>query len=434
MSLSISWSVAIGDTSAPSVINEVAGVSIDQDIEFFAPSRQVATVDLINTTGKFTPRAGGGTGTYADLDWFGSMVSIRANVNLVQIAYVFEGLISDFEIVDDGRVSMVRITAVDAATVLGRSLAPDLSVAASGPLDEAIANTIAAWQNEDQLPRFGESQTTLRALLVSEGDGPQCDPGLVSQDQTVADALTRQVMPTGLSAMWATRIFRRDLGGGSFSTNYDFLCAGMHMNRADRYPSSTDYFEPYTFQFNEVESATPDITFSELQVGFVADRFFNVATMKQSGDATAYAATNTTSVQTYGAQTFQSSETVVAIETTLSTVADDLVNRFGDIVYQPRSLSTTQGMLRSLDSSTAIPIANLLDAAGLLQRASVTWTPTGASSSITADVVIVGRSIKVNPEDALIEFRFCRAADLLVFTLDDSTLGVLDQNRLGISS
>jgi len=66
----------------------------------------------------------------------------------------------------------------------------------------------------------------------------------------------------------------------------------------------------------------------------------------------------------------------------------------------------------------------------LWQKVLVTWTGSGASSQ-TAECVVFGRSISVTPEDTVISVRLKSGADNQSFILDDSSFGVLDQNRLG---
>jgi hypothetical protein len=63
--------------------------------------------------------------------------------------------------------------------------------------------------------------------------------------------------------------------------------------------------------------------------------------------------------------------------------------------------------------------------------AKITYTPTGAGSSLTYSCVIVGRTITATPTDTRIKFELRCAEDNQSLKLDDANIGLLNADRVG---
>ena len=89
-------------------------------------------------------------------------------------------------------------------------------------------------------------------------------------------------------------------------------------------------------------------------------------------------------------------------------------------------------MAQNIDSSSRQLFADLLDCrTGLWNLAKITYTPTGAGSSLTYKCVIIGRTITGTPTETLIRYSLNCAEDNQSLKLDDTNIGLLDNNRVG---
>ena len=114
--------------------------------------RATASFDFYNNDGAMTP---GGGGTYSSIDWFSMAIRITA-VTDAGLANCFAGIITDFELIDDGRNSYVRLSAVDAFTI-GGSTATTVATGAG-----TYGGTVTYWINS-----FYNGNTTIINSVVN---------------------------------------------------------------------------------------------------------------------------------------------------------------------------------------------------------------------------------------------------------------------------
>ena len=97
----------------------------------------------------------------------------------------------------------------------------------------------------------------------------------------------------------------------------------------------------------------------------------------------------------------------------------------------PLEVTTTIAAIDADQTAVPAQVAALFDFGdSLYQVASTSFTATGGVY-ITTDQITTRRRISATPSNTTITVSMIPAADYQSFVLDSSTLGVLDQNRLG---
>ena len=130
MSIIQQWIISFGDrTFSANVTSRSLGFSTDIVVGIGELGRMQCVITLDNNDGAFTPAEGGGTGTYKDIDWYTQQLKIDVAFT-GRTADLFNGIIRDFDISDDGTNSYVTLRAVDW-----------LQVASSGPFVHTADST-----------------------------------------------------------------------------------------------------------------------------------------------------------------------------------------------------------------------------------------------------------------------------------------------------
>ena len=153
--------------------------------------------------------------------------------------------------------------------------------------------------------------------------------------------------------------------------------------------------------------------------------FINTATVSPNGLAS-QTSTNTTSVSTYG-PAFYSSSTVDYTTTQASGNANWIVNNFGDPTAERFFCSFTD----LAQNSTALNswLAQCFD--GNNRTVNFQYRPPGYVSDLSENVVMEGYTINVTPEQTTFDLSFSPLRYYQFFTLNSTTLGILDTSRLG---
>ena len=162
-------------------------------------------------------------------------------------------------------------------------------------------------------------------------------------------------------------------------------------------------------------------TFERIQNGV---QFINTATVSPNGLAS-QTSTNASSVSVYG-PAFYSSSTVDYNTTQASGNADWIVNNFSD----PAALRFACSLTDVAQNSTALT-AWLAQCWGSYNRTINLSYQVPGGSLTTIAVVMEGASINVTPESTQFAMTFSPLQYYQFFTLDSSTLGILDTSRLG---
>jgi hypothetical protein len=420
MSINTSWQIQIGAlASKTDFTSRVLSMNIDQKVDVNVIGRGVCTFTLLNKDGALTP---GGGGTYSSTDWFaqGVFVSCLTNTGGADTTnQVFHGVITDFDLVDDGVFSTVTITALDGLTVGGRTpnvkLAVALTTNYSVVAPAVLGNGYAAGYAINYL-RLGASTAVPSWTNLGSAD-PQVTTD-VSIYTTAADLWQTATIPAVNDVMWATTIT------GTTTATYSVVSIPSTNSRA--LANQTEFYFDQAASLSGTELPFDIDTF---QQSFNNETLVTNAEIKGVYAGATTASASSTTVNTYGSRTQSFTNTYVADSTAASSEATLLVNRYGNTRFSPTSLQTSSNLVKTLASDSALSKwQSLLDVtSGLWQRLTVTWTGSGASTQ-TAYCVIKGRRISVDPAQTIVTLSLGNWSDNHGFILDTD---FLDQDRLG---
>ena len=415
MTINTSWQVLIGSLASPTNFSSrVLSMSINQSVDVNVVGRGTCSITLLNNDGALTPNGGG---TYASNDWFAQGVFVSSLTNIGAgdtTTAVFDGIIVDFDLVDDGVFSTVTITAQDGLTIAGRTN----SVEVGG--GTVSYNTAAAYALAEislfplKYPRLGLSSANGSYNNLS---GPNPDIYVNYQTfNTYADLHQTALVPSVNDVFWATTI------ANSFSSaSYRVQGCPVTITRTDANAT--------TFEF--VPSGT--VTSTKLpfsNYGF-SQQFNNETLITQANIMGVFpgattSTVNSTDINSYGNRTVSFTNTFVATQEMSDSVATNLINRYSDIRFSPSSLEITDKMVKANCADAAhSQWYNLLSIAnGLWQKVLVTWAGSGIGEQTVA-CVVSGRSINVTPEQTVVSLSLKSGIDNQSFILDNSNFGVL---------
>lgn len=161
--------------------------------------------------------------------------------------------------------------------------------------------------------------------------------------------------------------------------------------------------------------------FDRIQNGI---QFINTATVTPNGLA-AQTSMNSSSVTTYGSASYSSS-TVDYDITQASGNADWIVNNFSD----PASLRFKCTFSDRSQNGTAL-FSWMYLCWGTINRASTFYYQIPGGSLTSLNLVMEGFSLNITPDQTRFALNFSPLQYYQFFTLDSSTLGILDTSRLG---
>ncbi len=422
------WQIDLIDgTGATDITSFVQGFNIrcEANIGRFSPTNVVLTLN--NNGGDFTPAEGGGTGTYASIDWLTKAIRIAPSADTARFtALVF---VSDFKMRDDGTASSVQLTCEDW-----------LSLASSELFDITENTTTTDYANFINKVLGGASGFGPGATLPDYGQ-PTYGTAIfiVDTSDTVADQLAR---PAASNVTSLDYINESVFGGyPSIVIPTDARIVGTTvfyfataLNRTITY---SDTFR-IPVAFSDSPTGTT-LAFAELDPGFNFEEITNTATVTSGiTGVTSQNSTNTGTGNSYGTRarfynnTGNNNETDNGNDAGALEAAEFWTKRQGNARYIPRRLTTSIELIDDRNgTAAATTLINLMAAVdGLFQPCDITYTPTGGSQ-VTANCVISGRTIQATPGRTTITLDLLPAQDYQSFVLDSDILGVLDTNRLG---
>ncbi len=395
------------------------GFSSQADFTFGRRARFRTTLTATNSTGAFTPAEGGGTGTFKDVLWFESylVISVFGTGDII-----FEGLISDFDIADNGIESTVTIKAVDWMT-LTRSDVFDVSE--NTVFDQAPASQMYSFFNGDsgygsgaETPKLGYTSAT---YLFDIADGVPLKMGRpAASNVTVLDAVTQMyiaplpcvVLPNEIALSGATTIvYKADVLGRSLTYEDTAEYVFTQNPTSDELP-----FKSVTPNFDR-NMITSNTSYESGMAGVGTATASNGATKQKYGQrnrrftGTGHVHAGNDTADEYG----------------MLKSASFWTTRQKEARYVPRKLVTSVETVEAYNDSTAAidKLGELMSAKyGMWHPVQVTYTPTGGSV-VTADCVISGRTINATPAQTTIILNLLPAADYQSFRLDSTVIGVL---------
>jgi hypothetical protein len=420
MAITTTWKVDIGTQGAPTdFTSRVMSMSISQQVDVNEIGRGQCIITLLNKDGALTP---GGGGTYSSTDWFAQGVYVNASTNTGAGATstdVFDGVIVDFDLVDNGVYSTVTITALDGLTVAAKTVGSQIGVFSSTNYKNAYDQLVD--RTGIVFPRLGRTNAegivsyewAASTWLISQMSGDTIYPS------TYADALQTYLIPSVNDVTWPTNI----TATGTVA-NYNIISLGYTTTR------STANRVTYTFDPAGSISGT-DLPFDDddFQQAFNNDTLINQAQIKGvSTGQTTQTSTNSTNT-TYGNRTVQYLAVLTESDTKSLDRATLLTNRYGTSRFSPVNIRTSASMVKARAADAAESTwRNLLGiTSGLWQKTTITWTGSGASSQ-TANCVIKGRQINVTPADTVVTLTLGNWTDNHAFILDTDKLNT---DRLG---
>lgn len=379
MTVTMTPRVRLGWTSfgAADLTSRVTGFQTSLELRTNAMGTARATVTLRNDDGALTPGAGG---TYSSTDWFANLLRIDWTVSDgTNNAYpgTFDGIITNFDLTDNGVQSSVTLTAVDTFSVGGR-FRPSTVATFTSQLPttylSAAATTAAfagAWPGASlgATVTFGNFGNTYNRNVRSE---------TTLSGMTFADLVSNVVIPGVRGWAWP-RDVESSLGVGHNAE----LVAGT---------KNSTYLTTYAFGDAPVSGTT--LPYQVLKQGWTNDRMVNtVAITSLRTGATEQTVTNTTASGKYGSRTAVYKQAAADTNTQALTVATEMVTRYKDPRFIPLELQFTSSNITAYAANATYErVAQLLSYDCPLDLVEINWTPAGGSP-LYARCIIVGRKI-----------------------------------------
>jgi len=418
VAINTSWEIKIGSVASPTdFTSRVMSMNISQSVDVNVLGQGVCQITLLNKDGALTP---GGGGTYSSTDWFAQGVFVAALTNTGganTTTQVFHGVVTDFDLADDGVFSTVTITAVDGLTIAGRTTG--FPYPTSGPITYSTAMVLTL-SNSTYLkfPRLGQSAGAGGYSNLGDGD---TDISITTTTfASAADLLQSGLVPSANDVAWPTVI---EIVSGSI-TGYIVSALPVYNSRN---VANTDNIE-FAPQGSVTGTKLPfdNNTFRQ---SFNNQTLISTAIIDGLAAGTTEQTANSTAINTYGSRTVAFTSTFSETDTKSANMATKLVNRYGTSRFTPTEMQLSATLVKTRAADTAhSKWYNLLSITnGLWQRVTVTWTGSGAASQ-TAYCVIKGRTINVTPDDTLVTLSLGNWADNHSFILDTDQL---DTDRLG---
>lgn len=415
MSINTSWEIKIGSVASPTnFTSRVLSMNIQQSVDVNVIGTGICQITLLNKDGALTP---GGGGTYSSTDWFaqGVFVSALTNVGGADTnTPVFHGVVTNFTLVDDGVFSTVTITALDGLTVAGRAVPAAIPIAVNINYVGAITNVLSnVGRTYVQYPKLGK--TVGVGAYTNLGDGDERIETQTTSFNSAADLLQTAFVPSANDVMWPTTITESGINASYTVVSLPFYNTRSVLNTVDLEFAPSGSVSGTKLPFS-AESFTQS---------FNNDTLISTAIIKGLKAGLTEQSENSANITTYGSRTVAFTSTFSESDIASDTMASKLVTRYGTSRFTPTSLSVTASMIKSQAASGAHSRwYNLLSiTSGIWQKATITWTGSGASSQ-TAESVIKGRTINVTPADTEVILFLGNWLDNHSFILNSDKLNV----------
>jgi hypothetical protein len=426
--------VAANGVPADSVdfTSRMRGFTADFTISLGDIGTGTVTVELDNSDGALTP---GGGGTYGSLDWFAQPLFLVPSAGLSDppagvnqgAAYpfntpTFSGQVGDFRYTDDGFASTVTIIAYDWLTLVGRLSFQSSYTRTSVATDDAIHQSI----NLGQLPTFGADATSKSFFHPAAAEWTTVS--LSEAAGTFIGDVTDTLILTDGGFLYPPWFLALEAVGLAWVY---YFYEGVPRNLLAPDPAYS--FEAQTFK-DVGNIGTTELPFNRLQLGFTTDELVTQAEVGRSGGTTQFSF-NDTGSQTYGPRSIQLIELMMDTDADALAMAQYYTERFNSTEFTVSSFEITSGMIQQYANDAALDLVKqLMSRSGpgtgpLYKPTTVSWTYRD-SSTATKVVVPMRQQISATPDRWTMTFDCLPASANMGFTLDDTRLGVLNQNRI----
>ena len=443
MTIYTGWDVSIGgfdgtatvtDQRVPSdavdFTSRVRAFKVDQSVKLGAIGRMETKVVLDNTDGALTPNGGG---TYATWDWFAQPLFILARVGLSEPPALLiagagggqapfaSGPIIGFDFVDDGFDSTVTLTAVDWMSFVGR-----FSVQAGQTVANTALNALDTLATTVELAEYGSDEIIVESFSLA--GGPFVDLSVTtSPGQFLGDTFETIAAAEGGIIYPGTLNFVID---GASTKRVRYVILGTQ--RSMLAPSPTGDVMP---GFNGTGTlGSTELPMRALELGFNDNELITQAEVSRIGGTSQFSYNDAAS-QTYGPRSISLTNLPLTTDADALSHAQSLTARFNNTYFVPSAFDVTGSMIEATADDAALAgVTTLLHKTSYLHGAlfhptTITWTGAGSTSN-TADVVPMRLRLSATPEDWTMRLHTLDASSNMGFELDDTRLGVLDQNRI----
>lgn len=417
MALSYQWKVLIDPTIATSTdfASRVQGLQLDQQIELNRMAQWRCLITLRNQDGALTP---GGGGTYTSTDWFANMVRIQlivtGGVNSEAVD-VFHGIITGFDLFDDGTNSTVQLTCQDVWAVGGRTAYASVPAFASTGADTYL-DDVATWtQFSGAWPKFGATTVNFNISdLSADPNQKNVKSDTVLPAMTYTNLVNNVILPGVRAYAWPTIIYS--------------LVAGSLIYEADFDIGGNAYYSVAAVTLHEAATGT-QIPFSRVRHGWTTDKAVNTATVTPViTGAAAQTSQDATQANKYGVRAVQYTQTAALTNDRAKRHAEWLANANSTPRFMPLEVTSTLAQMKERCSDAAYQNIASLFSFVFLRRMDVVWTGAGTSTQQTVNAVMLGRRITATPTDTTITLTLGWWDDTHNWVIGTDKLGV---NRLG---
>lgn len=419
MTINTSWKVEIGLlASKTNFTSRVMSMSIDQSVDVNVLGRGQCTITLLNKDGALTP---GGGGTYTSADWFAMGVFVTALTNIggadTETA-VFHGVVTDFDLADNGVFSTVTITASDGLSVAGKT--NNVVVPAAFTNIYSLFATYAIGGLAGYPLNYPKLGRTTAAAVFNNYSGS--DPMVTSDTltySTYADFLQTAIIPSVNDVMWPSTVVQ----AGTVA-NYNVISVPGTMTPTTVNRNDFEFDPPSSLSGSKMPFDIDGFT-----QAFNNDDLVTQVNIKGVYTGASTSTVNASTISTYGNRTISFTGTFVENSTASDAMANNLINRYSNVKFVPASLEVSAKQIKAYAADAAHEKWRKLLGieTGLWQKCKVTWTGSGAASQ-TKDSIIKARSINVTPDNTYVSLRLADWVNNHSFILDTD---LLDQDRLG---
>ncbi len=430
------WQIDLVDgVGATDITSFVQGFNIQCKVKIgaFTPTDVVLTLN--NNGGDFTPAEGGGTGTYASIDWLTQAIRIYPSGN--NDRFTAHTFVSDFKMRDDGTNSSVQLTCQDWLSLASSELFDISENTTTTDFATFIKNVLegaSGFGPGATLPNYGQPTYSRFVNLLDVSDTAPDQLARPAASNVSSLDYINQAMFGGYPSI----VIPTSASIGTIVPTGNFV--GYNATAINR---TITYGPPYSyalfpFEFSDNPTGTT-LAFAELEPGFNFDELTSTATVTSGiTGVISQTSTNAGTGNSYGTrarfynETGNNNETDNGNDAGALEAAEFWTKRQEVARYIPSRLTTSIELIDDRNgTSAATVLINLMAAVdALFQPCKITYTPTGGTQ-VTADCVISGRTIQAVPGRTTIVLDLLPAQDYQSFVLDSDTLGVLDTNRLG---
>jgi len=433
MTIYTGWDVSIGGfdgnttvtaqnvpTDAVDFTSRVRALKVDQSIKLGAIGRTEIKVILDNTDGALTPEGGG---TYASWDWFAQPLFVLSRAGLSDPPALYElpysGPIVGFDFVDDGFDSFVTLTAVDWLTFVGR-----FSVQTGQTVTTNAFTALGTLASTVELATYGSANPTVVFSNFPTVDAATM-PVSVSLTTTQGNFLG-DIFET-LAAAEGGIIFPGWLYFTSAGSTWYFIWSIQRALLAKSYTTMPDFNGTGTV-------GSTELPMRALELGFNDHELITQAEVSRTGGTSQFSYKDTVS-QTYGPRSVSLTNLPLTTDADALSHAEELTTRYDTTNFVPSSFELTGSMVEATVNDAALDgVKTLLSAqsyatGALFKPTTVTWTGAGSTSN-TATVTPMRLRLSATPEDWTMRLHTLDAGSNMGFILDDTRLGVLNQNRI----